>query len=197
MLVWQPRERLLSRATLPLWMSKVATEPLPLEALAGVGNEGLGALMRAKRRGDELNIRIGDLERYGRTLLLDGVTADGKHVMMWNQLAVALPAHTRVHTRERRLLRVKMNRIPGWPARSVVRDTDHAMSSTAAGVSAARVCAGRTCVDPPCREPARYWIVMATVGEQTGTIPPLLPALRLLPADASVPPPQPKLVRLL
>ena len=42
MLVWQPRERMLSRVTLPLWMSKVATEPLPLEALAGVGKEGLG-----------------------------------------------------------------------------------------------------------------------------------------------------------
>jgi hypothetical protein len=26
-----------------------------------------------KQRGNELNIRIGDLERYGRTLLLDGV----------------------------------------------------------------------------------------------------------------------------
>jgi hypothetical protein len=84
MLIWQPRERRLSRVTLPLWMSKVATEPLPLEALAGVGEQGLGAVMEAKRRGHELNIRIGDLERYGRTLLLDGVTADGKRVMMWN-----------------------------------------------------------------------------------------------------------------
>ena len=43
------------------------------------------AVLKGKRRGDELNIRISDLERYGRTLLLDGVTADGKHVMMWNQ----------------------------------------------------------------------------------------------------------------
>jgi hypothetical protein len=85
MLVWQPRERMLSRVTLPLWMSKVATEPLPLEAIAGVGNQGLGALMEAKHRGNELNIRISDLERYGRTLLLDGVTPDGKQVMMWNE----------------------------------------------------------------------------------------------------------------
>jgi hypothetical protein len=85
MLVWQPRERMLSRVTLPLWMSKVATEPLPLEALAGIGDQGLGALLEAKQRGNELSIRIGDLERYGRTLLLDGVTADGKHVMMWNE----------------------------------------------------------------------------------------------------------------
>jgi hypothetical protein len=85
MLVWQPRERMLSRVTVPLWMSRVATEPLPLEALAGIGNQGLGALMDAKRRSHELNIRISDLERYGRTLLLDGVTTDGKHVMMWNE----------------------------------------------------------------------------------------------------------------
>jgi hypothetical protein len=49
------------------------------------GEQGLGALMEARRRGDELNIRIGDLERYGRTLLLDAVTADGKRVMMWNE----------------------------------------------------------------------------------------------------------------
>ncbi len=84
-LVWQPGERMLSRVRLPLWTSKIATEPLPLEALAGVGNQGLGALMDAKRRGHELNIRISDLERYGRTLLLDGVTPDGKQVMMWNE----------------------------------------------------------------------------------------------------------------
>jgi hypothetical protein len=85
MLVWQPREQTLARVTVPLWMSKVATEPLPLEALAGVGEHGLGALMEAKRRGHELNIRIGDLERYGRTLLLDGITGEGKRVMMWNE----------------------------------------------------------------------------------------------------------------
>ena len=85
MLVWQPRERILSRVTLPLWMSKIATEPLPLDALTGVGTQGLGALMDAKRHGNELNIRISDLERYGRTLLLDGVTPDGKQIMMWNE----------------------------------------------------------------------------------------------------------------
>ena len=85
MLVWQPRERMLSRVTVPLWMSKIATEPLPLEALAGVGEQGLGAILEAQRRGNELNIRISDLERYGSTLLLDGTTPDGKQVLMWNQ----------------------------------------------------------------------------------------------------------------
>jgi hypothetical protein len=84
-LVWQPRERILSRVTLPLWLSAVATEPLPLETLTGIGKQGFGSLMEAESRGNELNIRISDIERYGRTLLLDGVTADGKHVLMWNQ----------------------------------------------------------------------------------------------------------------
>ena len=41
--------------------------------------------MDAMGRGNELNIRLSDLRRYGRTLLLDGVTADGKRVMMWNE----------------------------------------------------------------------------------------------------------------
>ena len=85
MLIWQPGKQMISRVTLPLWISKVATEPVPLEALTGVANQGLGGLMSAKRRGNELNIRISDLERYGRTLLLDGVTPDGKQIMMWNE----------------------------------------------------------------------------------------------------------------
>ena len=63
----------------------VATEPVPLEALAGIAHQGLGALTDAKRRSDELNIRISDLARYGQTLLLDGVTADGNHVLMWGE----------------------------------------------------------------------------------------------------------------
>ncbi len=76
---------MLSRATLPLWISKIATEPLPLEALTGVGEQGLGAILEAQRRGSELNVRISDLEGYGPTLLLDGTTSDGKQVLMWNQ----------------------------------------------------------------------------------------------------------------
>ena len=85
MLVWRPRDRTLSRITLPPWMSRVATEPLPLEALAGIASGGIGGVLEAKRRGDELNIRLTDLQRYGRTLLLDGVTPDGNRVMMWNE----------------------------------------------------------------------------------------------------------------
>jgi hypothetical protein len=85
MLVWEPDNQTLSRIRLPMSMSLVATEPIPLEALAGVAHDGVGALMEARRRGNELNIRISDLERYGRTLLLDGVTAGGRHVLMWNE----------------------------------------------------------------------------------------------------------------
>jgi hypothetical protein len=77
LLIWQPREQMLSRASLPLWMSSIATEPLPLEALAGIGQRGLGAVMEAKHRGNELNVRLSDLKRYGRTLLLDRVTQTG------------------------------------------------------------------------------------------------------------------------
>ena len=84
-LVWTPADRTLSRVRLPFAISFVATEPLPLEALAEVANQGLGALMDARRRGNELNIRLSDLERNGRTLLLDGVTSDGKHVLMWSE----------------------------------------------------------------------------------------------------------------
>ena len=83
-LVWAPADSTLSRVRLPFAVSRVATEPLPLEALAGVGSQGIGALMDAKRRGNDLNIRLDDLERIGRTLLLDGVTPDGKHVLMWS-----------------------------------------------------------------------------------------------------------------
>lgn len=76
---------MLSRVTVPLWISRIAAEPLPLEALDGVGDQGLGAILEAQRRGNELNIRISDLERYGSTLLIDGTTPDGKQVLMWNQ----------------------------------------------------------------------------------------------------------------
>jgi hypothetical protein len=85
MLVWTPSDRTLSRLRLPFAISVVATEPLPLEALAGVANQGLGAVMSARRRGNETSIRIADLERYGRTLLLDGNTGDGRWVLMWNE----------------------------------------------------------------------------------------------------------------
>jgi hypothetical protein len=84
-LVWMPSTSTLSRVRLPFALSRVATEPLPLEALASVAHQGLGAIMDARRRGNELNIRLGDLERNGTTLLFDGVTSDGTHVLMWSE----------------------------------------------------------------------------------------------------------------
>ena len=85
LLVWTPRERTLSRVRVPFGISMFATEPVPLEAFIGVANQGLGALMEAKRRGSELNVRLSDLEAYGRTLLLDGVSPDGRQILMWNE----------------------------------------------------------------------------------------------------------------
>lgn len=40
LLVWQPRERMLSRATLPLWISKIATEPPLSRRLPALENRG-------------------------------------------------------------------------------------------------------------------------------------------------------------
>jgi hypothetical protein len=39
--------------------------------------------MKAQRRGNELNVRLSDLDK-GHTPLLDGVTSDGKQVLMWS-----------------------------------------------------------------------------------------------------------------
>jgi hypothetical protein len=85
LVVWEPQKRLLSRVRVPLWLSKVATEPIPLEALTGVGARGLGALPEAQQQANALNLRLADLERYGPTLLLDGITRDGTHVLMWSE----------------------------------------------------------------------------------------------------------------
>lgn len=85
LLVWQPREATMSRLRIPFWMARVATEPLPLETLSGIGARGLSGLGESRRRGNELNIRLADLQRYGPSLLLDGVTADGMQVLMWNE----------------------------------------------------------------------------------------------------------------
>lgn len=84
LLVWEPNNRRLSRFTLPFWVSTVSTEPIPIDGLAQMTNGGISGLMEARRRGDELNLRLSELERYGRTLLLDGTTSDGKRIVIWN-----------------------------------------------------------------------------------------------------------------
>jgi hypothetical protein len=83
-LIWEPEKRTLSRVRLPFVIATVATEPVPLDALTRIAGEGPTAVMHAKHRGNELNVRIADLQRYGRTILLDGVTVNGAHVLMWN-----------------------------------------------------------------------------------------------------------------
>jgi hypothetical protein len=85
LLIWEPDDRRLSRLTLPFSMSTVITEPIPIEDIARVTEGGLADLMGAKRRGNELSLRLGDLERYGRTLLLDAITPEGRRVVIWNE----------------------------------------------------------------------------------------------------------------
>lgn len=83
LLIHEPQQRMLFRMEVPLWIARFATEPIPIEALARVSSTGIGSLKEAQRRANELSFRVRDLERYGRTLLLDGRTSDGRHVMIW------------------------------------------------------------------------------------------------------------------
>ena len=85
LLVWEPDSRRLSRLALPFWTSSISTEPVPIEGLARMTHGGLTGLIDAKRRGDELNLRLSDLQRYGRTLLLDSTTSDGLRVVMCSE----------------------------------------------------------------------------------------------------------------
>ncbi len=85
LLMWAPDERTLSRVRLPLWISTVSTEPIPLEALVRAADESVPAILEARRRGNELNLRMQDLKAYGRALLLDGMTSSGRHVVIWTE----------------------------------------------------------------------------------------------------------------
>jgi hypothetical protein len=85
LLIHEPQQRMLHRMEVPLWIGKFATEPIPIEALARVSADGIGSLREAQRRGNELSIRIRDLEQYGRALLLDGSTSDGRRIMIWTE----------------------------------------------------------------------------------------------------------------
>lgn len=85
LLVWKPDSRRLSRLALPFWTSSISTEPIPIEGLAQMTQGSLMGLLDAKRQGDELNLRLSDLQRYGRTLLLDATASDGGRVVMWNE----------------------------------------------------------------------------------------------------------------
>jgi hypothetical protein len=74
---WRPSKGTLSRATFPLWVLGATTEPVPLDRLV--------ALLETDLRVDGLQLRVRDIQRYGRTLLLDGVTPEGDEVLIWSE----------------------------------------------------------------------------------------------------------------
>jgi hypothetical protein len=76
-LAWQPSEGTLTRTTFPLSVLGLTTEPIPLDRFV--------ALLEADVHVDGLEIRARDIQRYGRTLLLDGVTPRGDEVVIWSE----------------------------------------------------------------------------------------------------------------
>jgi hypothetical protein len=63
-LVWDPDEARMSRVALPFRLLRLSNDPIDFD-------------------GVELNIE--DVERYGRTLLLDGDTPEGDHILIWTE----------------------------------------------------------------------------------------------------------------
>jgi hypothetical protein len=61
-LVWNPHEGSMSRISVPFSLLKLSDDPVEFDNIA---------------------LEVGDVERYGRTLLLDGDTRDGHHVLAW------------------------------------------------------------------------------------------------------------------
>ena len=76
-IAWRPSAGTLSRATFPLWALGVTTEPIPLDRFV--------ALFETDLRVDGLQLRVRDIQRYGRTLLLDSVTPEGDEVLIWSE----------------------------------------------------------------------------------------------------------------
>ena len=76
-IAWRPAAGTLSRATFPLWALGVTTEPIPLDRFV--------AQLETDLRVDGLELRVRDIQRYGRTLLLDGVTPEGDEVLLWSE----------------------------------------------------------------------------------------------------------------
>lgn len=62
-LAWDVREGQLSRINLPFSLLRLGNDPIEFEGMA---------------------LAIEDVERYGRALLLDDDTFDGKHVLIWS-----------------------------------------------------------------------------------------------------------------
>ncbi len=63
-LVWDPDENQMSRVSLPFRLLRLSNDPIEFD-------------------GVELDIE--DVERYGRTLLLDGDTPEGDRILIWTE----------------------------------------------------------------------------------------------------------------
>jgi len=63
-LVWDPTEGRISRISLPFSLLRLSNDPIEM---------------------DGMEFQVQDVERYGRTLLLDGDTPEGDHMMVWTE----------------------------------------------------------------------------------------------------------------
>ncbi len=71
MLAWDPDEGELARFSLPFWILRMKLTPFQFDS----SDSGL----------DEFEIRIEDIEKFGPGLILDHLTDEGDHVLLWAQ----------------------------------------------------------------------------------------------------------------
>jgi hypothetical protein len=76
-LAWRKAEGTISRATIPISILALTTEPVPLDRFM--------TLLETDLAVSGLEIRARDIQRYGPTLLLDAVTPEGDVVLIWNE----------------------------------------------------------------------------------------------------------------
>ncbi len=70
-LAWDPEDGELARVSLPFWILRMKSTPFKFDS----SDAGL----------DQFEIRVEDIERFGPGLLLDHLTDDGDHVLLWAQ----------------------------------------------------------------------------------------------------------------
>jgi hypothetical protein len=63
-LVWDPDEGSMSRISLPFSLLRLSNDPIEF---------------------DGIELQVEDVERYGRTLLLDGDSPDGNQILVWTE----------------------------------------------------------------------------------------------------------------
>jgi hypothetical protein len=61
-LVWDPDDGRISRVRLPFSLLRLSDDPIEFQGM---------------------ELKVEDVQRYGRTLLLDGDTPDGSHIVVW------------------------------------------------------------------------------------------------------------------